>query len=181
MVLEFVVLLVLICLAYMALLRIDIKQANYAIAENMVGYFNALNKQEYDKMQRYLYPTDSKEYLLNMMIKAKAVGVTSVRLQSVYPALVDGNLAIVGFETSTNAVFQGQDLTARQTDTFFFRRKSGKWYIAKPEDLIDIPAQKISDMIDAYKPIMKENMAGSIVEQRQYNIASLQKLRETAK
>lgn len=164
-------------LAYLALLRIDTQHANHAIDENMVGYFNALDKQNYEAMRQYLYPTDNEEYLLHIMLKTKAVGITSVRLQSIYPALVDGDIAVVGFETSTNAIVQGKDLTARQTNTFFFRKKDGHWYIAKPEDLADISAQKIYDMIDAYKPIMKDNMAADIVEQQEYNEASLKKLK----
>ena len=170
----------LVALGYLALLRIDTEQANHAIDENMVGYFNALNKKEYGDLRKYLYPTNNEEYLLNIMLKSKAVGVTSVRLQSIYPALVDGDIAIVGFEVSTNAVHEGKDLTSRQSNMFFFRRKDGRWYIAKPDDLADIPAQKVSDMIDAYKPIMKENMAGSIMEQKKYNEASVKKLKGAA-
>ena len=180
LIIEFAVVVVFVGLAYLSLLRIDVEQANYAIQENMVGYFNALNKQEYGKMRQYLYPTDNSEYLLDIMVKAKAVGITSVRLQTIYPALVDGDIAITGFETSTNAIYQGKDLTARQTNTFFFRKKDGRWYIAKPEDLTDISAQKISDMIDAYNPIIKENMNESIVEQQKYNESSAKKMKETS-
>ena len=164
-------------LLYLSMLRINTEQANAKIDENMVGYFTAMNKQDYEKMREYLYPTDNEDYLLDILVKSKAIGVTSVRLQKVYPALVHKNIAIVGFEISTNAQFKGEDVTTRQTGTYIFRQKDNDWYIAKPEDLRDIPAKEISDLIDAYKPIMKENMAEGIVEQFEYNTASLKKLK----
>ena len=164
-------------LLYLSMLRINTEQANTKIDENMVGYFTAMNQQDYGKMREYLYPTNNEEYLLDILVKSKAIGVTSIRLQKVYPALVHKNIAIVGFETSTNAQFKGEDVTTRQTGTYIFRQKDNNWYIAKPEDLSDIPAKEISDLIDAYKPIMKENMAEGIVEQYEYNTASLKKLK----
>ena len=169
---------ILLGLSYLALLRIETQQANTAIDENMVAYFNAMNHQDYNAMRQYLYPTDNEDYLLDILIKSKAVGVQSIRLQKIYPALVNNDIAIVGFETSQNAVYKGEEVTTRNTNTFFFRRKDGQWYIAKPQDLSDIPARKISDMIDQYKGVMKENMAGSIEAQQEYNNATFQKVKK---
>ena len=166
-----------LAVSYLALLKIKTEQANSAIDESMVGYFSALNQEDYGRMREFLYPTDNEEYLLTTLLKSKAVGVTSVRLQKIYPALVNGDIAIVGFEVSTNASYRGEDLTARTTDTFFYRRKDGIWYIAKPEDLADIPAQRISDMIDEYQPVMKENMKENISDAQEYNDASFKKLK----
>jgi hypothetical protein len=170
-----------VVLLYVSLVRINTEQANTTIDNNLVGYFTAMNKQDYGEMRNYLYPTDNEDYLLDIMLKSKAIGVTSIRLQKIYPALVDRNLAIVGFEVSTNAKYKGEDVTTRQTSTYFFRKRGNAWYIAKPADLQDISQKRISDMIDAYKPIMKENMADSIVEQNEYNTASLKKIKEADK
>ncbi len=145
----------------------------------MVGYFNALNKQDYNSMRNYLYPTDNEQYLLDILLKSKAVGITSIRLQTIYPAIVDGNVAIVGFETSTNAVFENKNTSTREINVFFFRKKNSDWYIAKPQDLSDIPAHKISDMIGQYKSIIKENMTEtSVSNQVKYNIASYANLKK---
>ena len=145
----------------------------------MVGYFNALNKQDYNSMRNYLYPTDNEQYLLDILLKNKAVGITSIRLQTIYPAIVDGNVAIVGFETSTNAVFENKNTSTREINVFFFRKKNSDWYIAKPQDLSDIPAHKISDMIGQYKSIIKENMTEtSVSNQVKYNIASYANLKK---
>lgn len=165
-------------LLYLGFLKVNTEQANRVIDENMVGYFNALDKQDYNEMRRYLYPTDNDGYLLNILLKSKAVGTTSVRLQKIYPALVDRDLALVGFESSTNATFKGKDTTIREVNMFFFRKKDGNWYIAKPQDLTDMSEQKISDMIDSYKSVMKENITSdSMNEQIEYNRASFRNLK----
>jgi len=144
----------------------------------MVGYFNALDKQDYDAMRGYLYPTDNDAYLLDILLKSKTVGTTSVRLQKIYPALVNGDLAVVGFESSTNATFNGKDSTIREVNMFFFRKKDGEWYIAKPEDLSNVPEQRISGMIDRYTGVMKENItAESMDAQIEYNRASFRNLK----
>lgn len=168
-------------LVYLSLLKINTEQTNLAIDNNMAGYFTALNKEDYAGMRRFLYPSDNEKYLLDILLKSKAVGITSVRLQKIYPALVDKELAIVGFETSTNAVYEGRNVTTRQVGTYFFRKKDNVWYIAKPEDLQDIPAQRISDMIDAYQPTMKANMSEDIAEQQEYNEAALKQVQGVKK
>lgn len=169
---------VLLGLLYVGLVRFSTGQANRAIDEKMVGYFNALDKQDYDAMRGYLYPTDNDAYLLDILLKSKAVGTTSVRLQKIYPALVNGDLAVVGFESSTNATFNGKDSTIREVNMFFFRKKDGEWYIAKPEDLSNVPEQRISGMIDRYTGVMKENItAESMDAQIEYNRASFRNLK----
>lgn len=162
---------------WLALLKVNTEQSNIAIDEAMAAYFTAMDKQDYSKMRDILYPTDNEDYLLATMVKTKAIGMESIRLQKIYPAMIDGDLAIVGFETSTSSHYQGEDLTLREANTFFFRRAHGKWYIAKPSDLADIPARKISGMIDAYKPIIKENIGSGIAEQQEYNEAAFAKLK----
>lgn len=161
---------------YLALLRIDTEQANYAINDNLVGYFNSLNKEDCQEMRKYLYPTDNEKYLLDTMVKAKAIGVKSTRVQKIYPVLVNGDIAIVGFEVSTTANFGGEDYVTRGLDTFFYRKHSGHWYIAKPTDLADVPKQKLSDMIDAYNPIIKDNLGENIEAQVEYNQTAFAKL-----
>lgn len=161
----------------MSLLRLDTRQTNYAIDDTMASYFTAMNQQDYNGMGKYLYPTSNDDYLLSIAVKAQAVHMQSIRLRKVYPALVHGDLAIVGFETSTSSNYEGEKTTIRETNTFFFRRKDDKWYIAKPEDLNDQSKKLINDMIDEYKPILKENMAGGAQEQQEYNKAAYAKLK----
>ena len=89
------------------------------------------------------------------------------------------NIAIVGFETSTNNLYKGEDLTFRETNQFFMLRKDGKWYIAKPEDLLAYDQSFLSEMIEKYSPIMQENMKEGFEERLLYNSASFEKLQKS--
>ena len=154
---------------------------NAAVEINEVGleYFNDMNHKDFDALKNVLYPSDNETYISNIAMKAQVVGLQSIRLQKIYPPLVMNNIAIVGFETSTNNLYKGEDLTFRETNQFFMLRKDGKWYIAKPEDLLAYDQSFLSEMIEKYSPIMQENMKEGFEERLLYNSASFEKLQKS--
>lgn len=158
--------------------RLYTENAAVEINEVVLEYFNDMNHKNFDALKNVLYPSDNETYISNIAMKAQVVGLQSIRLQKIYPPLVMNNIAIVGFETSTNNLYKGEDLTFRETNQFFMLRKDGKWYIAKPEDLLAYDQSFLSEMIEKYSPIMQENMKEGFEERLLYNSASFEKLQK---
>ena len=158
--------------------RLYTENAAVEINEVVLEYFNDMNHKDFDALKDVLYPSDNETYISNIAMKAQVVGLQSIRLQKIYPPLVMNNIAIVGFETSTNNLYKGEDLTFRETNQFFMLRKDGKWYIAKPEDLLTYDQTFLSEMIEKYSPIMQENMKEGFEERLLYNSASFEKLQK---
>lgn len=158
--------------------RLYTENAAVEINEVVLEYFNDMNHKDFDALKDVLYPSDNETYISNIAMKAQVVGLQSIRLQKIYPPLVMNNIAIVGFETSTNNLYKGEDLTFRETNQFFMLRKDGKWYIAKPEDLLTYDQLFLSEMIEKYSPIMQENMKERFEERLLYNSASFEKLQK---
>lgn len=159
--------------------RLYTENAAVEINEVVLEYFNDMNHKDFDALKDVLYPSDNETYISNIAMKAQVVGLQSIRLQKIYPPLVMNNIAIVGFETSTNNLYKGEDLTFRETNQFFMLRKDGKWYIAKPEDLLAYDQSFLSEMIEKYSPIMQENMKEGFEERLLYNSASFEKLQKS--
>ena len=158
--------------------RLYTENAAVEINEVVLEYFNDMNHKDFDALKDVLYPSENETYISNIAMKAQVVGLQSIRLQKIYPPLVMNNIAIVGFETSTNNLYKGEDLTFRETNQFFMLRKDGKWYIAKPEDLLAYDQSFLSEMIEKYSPIMQENMKEGFEERLLYNSASFEKLQK---
>lgn len=158
--------------------RLYTENAAVEINEVVLEYFNDMNHKDFDALKDVLYPSDNETYISNIAMKAQVVGLQSIRLQKIYPPLVMNNIAIVGFETSTNNLYKGKDLTFRETNQFFMLRKDGKWYVAKPEDLLTYDQVFLSEMIEKYSPIMQENMKEGFEERLLYNSASFEKLQK---
>lgn len=159
--------------------RLYTENAAVEINEVVLEYFNDMNHKDFDALKDVLYPSDNETYISNIAMKAQVVGLQSIRLQKIYPPLVMNNIAIVGFETSTNNLYKGEDLTFRETNQFFMLRKDGKWYVAKPEDLLTYDQAFLSEMIEKYSPIMQENMKEGFEERLLYNSASFEKLQKS--
>lgn len=159
--------------------RLYTENAAVEINEVVLEYFNDMNHKDFDALKDVLYPSDNETYISNIAMKAQVVGLQSIRLQKIYPPLVMNNIAIVGFETSTNNLYKGEDLTFRETNQFFMLRKDGKWYIAKPEDLLTYDQTFLSEMIEKYSPIMQENMKEGFEDRLLYNSASFEKLQKS--
>ena len=158
--------------------RLYTENAAVEINEVVLEYFNDMNHKDFDALKNVLYPSDNETYISNIAMKAQVVGLQSIRLQKIYPPLVMNNIAIIGFETSTNNLYKGEDLTFRETNQFFMLHKDGKWYVAKPEDLLAYDQSFLSEMIEKYSPIMQENMKEGFEERLLYNSASFEKLQK---
>ena len=168
-----------VVVALISVQRLYTENAAVEINEVVLEYFNDMNHKDFDALKNVLYPSDNETYISNIAMKAQVVGLQSIRLQKIYPPLVMNNIAIVGFETSTNNLYKGEDLTFRETNQFFMLRKDGKWYIAKPEDLLAYDQSFLSEMIEKYSPIMQENMKEGFEERLLYNSASFEKLQKS--
>ena len=122
---------------------------NYEINETIAEYFTAFNHKDYAGMEKYLYPeNDNRDYLLMTKAKADAVEMQSIHLQKIYPALVDGDFAVVGVETSTIHHYASEYTTIKEANTLFLRKYKGKWYVAKPEDLDDVSLAYKEELIE---------------------------------
>lgn len=168
-----------VVVALISVQRLYTENTAVEINEVVLEYFNDMNHKDFDALKNVLYPSDNETYISNIAMKAQVVGLQSIRLQKIYPPLVMNNIAIVGFETSTNNLYKGEDLTFRETNQFFMLRKDGKWYIAKPEDLLAYDQSFLSEMIEKYSPIMQENMKEGFEERLLYNSASFEKLQKS--
>lgn len=165
----------------MSLAKNAVEIANHEINSSVVAYFNALNKKDYKELDKILYPTDNAEYILTIAAKAQAVGTESVRLQKIYPALVDRNIALVGFEYSVNNLIDNQRVSFKRTNLFFMLRKKDSWYVAKPDDLKEYSAEYLSTMIDKYDTVIKKNMTEETVkDQKYYNDIGFKKIKSAA-
>lgn len=149
----------LLFLLALGLARFDVQQSQYEINDVLAGYFNSMNRKEFSELGKYMYPTDNREHILTVAAKAKAVDLQSIRLQKIYPPLVDKNLAIVGIDTSAIIRPDGQNVTLKETNSMFLMREAGKWYIAKPEDLEKYEPSFISAMIDRYGSVLRSNLS----------------------
>ena len=167
-----------VVVALISVQRLYTENTAVEINEVVLEYFNDMNHKDFDALKNVLYPSDNETYISNIAMKAQVVGLQSIRLQKIYPPLVMNNIAIVGFETSTNNLYKGEDLTFRETNQFFMLRKDGKWYVAKPEDLLTYDQTFLSEMIEKYSPIMQENMKEGFEERLLYNSASFEKLQK---
>lgn len=166
---------------YLGFARNAVEIANHEINSSVVAYFNALNKKDYKKLDKILYPTDNAEYVLTIAAKAQAVGTESIRLQKIYPALVDNNIAVVGFEYSVNNLIENQRVTFKRTNLFFMLKNKDNWYVAKPDDLTSYSAEYLSAMIDKYDSVIRENMTDDAVkEQKYYNDIGFKKIKNAA-
>lgn len=149
-----------IIVSYFSLNKYYIEASTYEINDTISGYFTCLNQKDFNHLQKYLYPdTGNRSYALTIGAKAVAVGMESIHLQRIYPALVDGEIGIVGFETTTRNFYQGQEVVLKETNTFIVRRIQGAWYIAKSSDVSDYDEKYIKSLIESYSKIMKENMS----------------------
>lgn len=167
-----------VVVALISVQRLYTENTAVEINEVVLEYFNDMNHKDFDALKDVLYPSDNETYISNIAMKAQVVGLQSIRLQKIYPPLVINNIAIVGFETSTNNLYKGEDLTFRETNQFFMLRKDGKWYVAKPEDLLAYDQAFLSEMIEEYSPIMQENMKEGFEDRLLYNSASFEKLQK---
>lgn len=169
---------VILFIAYFSLNKHYIEASTYEINDVVTNYFTCLNKKEFDKIPEYYYPNAENEAYAKMVgAKANVIGMQSVHLIKIYPALVDGEIGIVGFETSVKNNYKGEELVLRETNLFIMRRNQGKWYITKGNDLEDYDKQYINELIETYTPIAKENMS-SPKDRILYNNSAFKKLIE---
>ena len=138
-----------IVVAYFSLNKYYIEASTYEINDTITGYFTDLNKKDFNHIQKYLYPdVGNRTYALAIGAKSVATGMQSIHLQRIYPALIDGEIGIVGFETTTKNFYQGQEVVLKETNTFIVKRFQGEWYITKPSDLRDYRICKSAMRID---------------------------------
>ena len=172
---------IILSLSYLGLAKENTEIANHEINSTVLGYFNAINKKEYIELDKILYPTDNSEYILTIAAKAQAVGMESMRLKTIYPSLVDGNIAVVGFESSVNNYINDQHVTFQQTNLFFMLKKDNHWYVAKPSDLANYDPQYLSSMIEKYDVVIKKNLSvETINKQQEFNNAGFSKIKKAA-
>ena len=165
-------------ISYFSLNKYYIEASTYEINDKVTGYFSCLNKKEFNKINDYLYPdTENRTYILMLGAKANAIGMESIHVTKIYPALVDGEIGIVGFETSTRNKYKGEEVVLKETNTFIMKRLQGDWYITKSNDLEGYEKQYINDLIESYTPIMKENMT-SPKDKILYNNTAFKKIIE---
>ena len=152
--------LIIMVVSYFSLNKYYIEASTYEINDTITGYFNCLNQKDFNNLQKYLYPDiGNRSYALTIGAKSVAIGMQSVHLQKIYPALVDGEIGIVGFETSTRNIYQGEEVVLKEINTFIVRRNQGKWYITKPSDLSDYDGKYIETLIESYSEIIKRNIS----------------------
>lgn len=154
---------ILIIFSAIAINKENVEVANREIQNVVIEYFDAMNQQDFDKMKETLYPPvdseNNKEFTSDIKAKMDGTGVEHVILKKIYPVLVDGNIAVSTVIFSTQRTYYDNPLEIREMTTMMFRKRGGKWYIAKPQDLLDYNEDYLKALLDRYASMTKENKA----------------------
>ena len=139
-----------------------IEESNLEIDNMLKNYCETMNNKNFDEINKFLYPEnnpENKEYINILKTKSSAIGLESIRLKKIYPALVEHNIAIVGFEVATNSNYNNQQITIKEIKTEVLLKKNNDWFIAKPVDLIDYDKSYLNILFNNYYKILKENIS----------------------
>ena len=160
----------------------EVRVDNGMIDERIAGYFTEMNRKDFVALEKHLSSsTPNSNHINKIKEKAGRIGFEGIQLKKIYPALISNKLAIVGFETEMTVKLRETEAAFHETNVFFLRKEHGEWKIAKPEDLADIEESRVSEMIDGYRLIIKENIKENLWQGMGQNMKSFDRVRRGSK
>lgn len=175
----------LLIVAFIALLVVGlnkwyIQASNLEINNLVKDYIQTMNRQDFKQLGQYLVPVDkeaNQDYILTLKAKAEAIQLKSVRAKTIYPALVDKDIALVCVEVSTEGGYKSQYMTVKELSIMVLKKYQDKWYVAKPSDLMEYDETYLSGLFDKYQDYLKGQIP-SFNDRSYYNGIAYQKLEE---
>ena len=157
-----------------------VQASNLEINNLVKDYIQTMNRQDFKQLGQYLVPVDkeaNQDYILTLKAKAEAIQLKSVRAKTIYPALVDKDIALVCVEVSTEGGYKSQYMTVKELNIMVLKKYQNKWYVAKPSDLMEYDEAYLSGLFDKYQDYMKGQIP-SFNDRSYYNSIAYQKLEE---
>ena len=157
-----------------------VQASNLEINNLVKDYIQTMNRQDFKQLGQYLIPVDkeaNQDYILTLKAKAEAIQLKSVRAKTIYPALVDKDIALVCVEVSTEGGYKSQYMTVKELNIMVLKKYQDKWYVAKPSDLMEYDEAYLSGLFDKYQDYLKDQIP-SFNDRSYYNSIAYQKLEE---
>ena len=141
------------------------EKQNEEIEKTIVRYYMAMSNKEMEELKNNIYPENVdyvNGFILDIEAKMDATNFESIKIDSIYPALIDGDMAIVGYRAITKSYLNGRNenaITFQELGTTVMLRKGNEWYVAKPIDLQGVSADYLNDFFDKYEDILRKNVS----------------------
>lgn len=151
----------LMCLSLLGMYKNYMEKQNIEIEKTITRYYMAMDNKDMDELNKLIYPENeayTQDFLMDVKTKMFVTNFESIKLNTIYPALIDGNIAIVGYQATTKSKALSETASFQEIGTTVLRRKGDSWYVAKPIDLQDISADYLNDFFDKYQEILRENI-----------------------
>ena len=140
-------------------MKFNNEQANAVIQNNITNYFSALSSRNFVEAQTFYANADSentKMYINELSEKARGIKLQSITPDTIYPALVNGNLGVVGVKVTTKGQVQNQNVEATELTLFIMLKEQDKWKITQPSDLSNYSEDHITKLLDEYKKVLEQ-------------------------
>jgi hypothetical protein len=135
---------------------------NTEIEKTVVHYYMAMDNKDMDELKKVIYPENedyTNGFIMDVQSKMLVTKFESIKVDTIYPALIDGNIAIVGYRATTKSNLNSPSLiTFQEIGTSVLKKKGDRWYIAKPIDLQNISSDYLNEFFNKYQKVLKENI-----------------------
>ena len=151
----------LICLSLLGMYKNYMEKQNIEIEKTITRYYMAMDNKDMNELNKLIYPENeayTQSFLMDVKTKIIVTSFESIKLNRIYPALIDGNIAIVGYQVTTKNKALSETASFQEIGTTVLRRKGDSWYVAKPIDLQDVSADYLNDFFDKYQEVLRENI-----------------------
>lgn len=152
---------VLIGLSVLAINKYQLEQDSADIGGLALTYYQAINNREYSLLEKIYtpqYPWRNQSYIEDIKAKMDVVGMKQIRVDKVYPAMVNGDIGIVGIVSTETTINNGKEHSFQELNVLFAKYDEGKWHIAKPEDISQYDESLIEGMFEKYKKEFKDDI-----------------------
>lgn len=151
------------------------EKQNAEIEKTIVRYYMAMSNKDIEELKRNIYPDNevyTNGFILDMFSKMGVINFNSIKLETIYPALIDGNIAIVGYVAETKSSLKQENIIFKEIGTTVLIKKNDMWYIAKPIDLQNVSSDYLNNFFNKYENVLRENMtekeAENVVKSQKY-------------
>ena len=91
------------------------EKQNEEIEKTIVRYYMAMSNKDMEELKNNIYPENVdyvNGFILDIEAKMDATNFESIKIDSIYPALIDGDMAIVGYRAITKSYLNGRNENA---------------------------------------------------------------------
>ena len=163
------------CLSLLGMYKNYMEKQNAEIEKTIVRYYMAMSNKDIEELKRNIYPDNevyTNGFILDMFSKMGVINFNSIKLETIYPALIDGNIAIVGYVAETKGSLKQENIIFKEIGTTVLIKKNDMWYIAKPIDLQNVSSDYLNNFFNKYENVLRENMtekeAENVVKSQKY-------------